>query len=189
MKNVPVTMEFAGSFETIPRVTLPSGYRIRTLTAGEGDIWASIERSVDEFPNEAEAYRRFAWEFQPFPLQMRERCFVLETDGGEPVGTASAWYDCRYRGHLWGRLHWVAIRPEFQGRGLARPLLAVAIKRLLLLHDQAFLDSSSSRETALRLYLDFGFVPVWNNDEERQVWVELAPILNHSSLGDTLQNA
>ena len=71
----------------------------------------------------------------------------------------------------WGRVHWMAIRPEFQGRGLGRALLTVICRRLRELgHERAYLHTSAARLAAIRLYLGFGFEPVLRNAEEETVW-------------------
>ena len=49
--------------------------------------------------------------------------FVCDATGRE-VGTATAWFNDDDRGLHWGRIHWVAISPDCQGRGLGRALVA-----------------------------------------------------------------
>jgi GNAT superfamily N-acetyltransferase len=95
---------------------------------------------------------------------------LLSPDGA-PIGTATAWFDKQYRGQEWGRLHWVAILPAWQGRGLGRPLLSVACARLQALHpDRAYLRTAPQRLAAIHLYLAFGFVPAIRTREDAQSW-------------------
>ena len=42
-------------------------------------------------------------------------------------GTATAWFDNGYHGEVWGRLHWLAIVPEFLDRPTALPSPRTAV--------------------------------------------------------------
>lgn len=56
------------------------------------------------------------------------------------------------------RVHWVAIRPAYQGRGLARPLLFDIGQTLRELgHTRATLTTSHQRALAIALYRKIGF--------------------------------
>ncbi len=182
MQQTSVTMVHQGplSHRTCP--DQPSGFRIRGLQPREAEVWAQIETAVNEFDTADGARQRFSWEFLPFPRQIPERCLLVETADGEPVGTASAWYDCQFQGQLWGRLHWVAILPDYQGKGLARPLLGQAMNRLALFHSRAFLDTDTKRIKAIKLYLDHGFVPHVRTERDEQAWQYIRQQLSHPVL-------
>jgi ribosomal protein S18 acetylase RimI-like enzyme len=80
-----------------------------------------------------------------------------------------------------GRVHWVAILPAFQGRGLAKPLLTAVCLRLRELgHTSAYLSTSAARIPALNLYRQFGFAPVIRDEMERAVWQEIELYLRHA---------
>ena len=66
---------------------------------------------------------------------------------------------CSGCGEERGRVHWVAIEPRFQGRGLAKPLLGAVMARLAHVHRTAYLTTQTTSYRAINLYLDFGFVP------------------------------
>lgn len=59
-----------------------------------------------------------------------------------------------------GRLHWLAIHPDWQGRGLAKPLISAALTLLAQHHDSAYLMTQIERQAAIHLYQKFGFEPV-----------------------------
>ncbi|MCH7478585.1 MAG: GNAT family N-acetyltransferase, partial [SAR324 cluster bacterium] len=57
-----------------------------------------------------------------------------------------------------GLIHWVGVHPEHRGAGLGKALNALAVKRLADLgYDEAWLNTSRSREAAVRLYESLGF--------------------------------
>ncbi len=186
MQARTVTMIHANPLPLRPTIPMPEGFRLRCLRPDEGPVWARIERTVNEFPSMEAALARFQWEFAPFPQQLSQRCFLVETTAGEPVGTTSAWYHAAFQGGLWGRIHWVAILPEYQGLGLARPLLVAALNRMALFHRRAFLDSDTSRIKALRLYLDYGFRPRLETDADTTAWSIVAQQLQHPVLRQCL---
>jgi GNAT superfamily N-acetyltransferase len=104
--------------------------------------------------------------------------FLLDCEG-VAVGTATAWFNNDYRGEKCGRIHWVAIVPEHQGRGLSKPLLSAACRRLEELgHHKAYLVTSSVRIPAISLYLRFGFAPDVRSDEDKKVWNEIMEHVN-----------
>ena len=106
-------------------------------------------------------------------LLAERQCFLL-SHAGDAVGTATAWFDDAFEGARWGRVHWVAILPEFQGRGLGSVLMTAVCRRLHELgHGRAFLRTAVNRIPAVRLYLRFGFEPHPRNAEEERLWLEI----------------
>jgi ribosomal protein S18 acetylase RimI-like enzyme len=76
------------------------------------------------------------------------------------VGTVTAW-EGSFEGERMGRVHWLAVVPEEQGKGLGALLLSVACERLRLLgFERAYLVTSPLRTAAIRLYKRFGFAGV-----------------------------
>jgi GNAT superfamily N-acetyltransferase len=104
---------------------------------------------------------------------MEDRCLFLVAPDGRTVGTTTAWYENDFCGRSWGRIHWVAIIPEFQGRGLAKPMMTAAMNRLTSSHDNAYLFTHTLRVPAVNLYLNFGFRPLVRSDAERAGWQDL----------------
>ena len=94
------------------------------------------------------------------------------------MGTATAWFDENHRGRPFGRVHWVAVVPENQGCGLSKPLLSRVCSALRELgHEDAYLTTSTVRVPAIRLYMQFGFVPEINSEEDTRVWGEMEKYL------------
>ncbi len=165
----------------IPAFTLPPGYSIRWYGQGDEKAWVEIQAASDRFNTiTPELYRgQFGTDV---PELHRRQCFILDHQG-MAIGTATAWFDENYRGRPFGRVHWVAIIPSSQGRGLAKPLMTTVCERLASLgHSRAYLTTSTARIPALNLYLRFGFVPEIKSESDRQAWQAVQDRL--STLGD-----
>ncbi|MDH7571644.1 MAG: GNAT family N-acetyltransferase, partial [Armatimonadota bacterium] len=129
MERISVIM-IRENLENLPRYGLPPGYGLRTYRLGDEAHWAEIETAAGEFASTERALAQFSKEFLPFPQELASRCFFLETKEGRAIGTATAWYHPSFRGEEYGRIHWVGIHPDFQGRGLSKPLVGAAMERL-----------------------------------------------------------
>ncbi|MCY3024450.1 MAG: GNAT family N-acetyltransferase, partial [Planctomycetota bacterium] len=110
------------------------------------------------------------------------RCFLVVDSKERAVGTISAWSNPAYRGQDYGRIHWVALRPSHQHKGLARPALAFALRRLALWHTRCYLVTQVTRLPAIKLYLDFGFQPDLSDQRLERLWCYLRDRLKHPAL-------
>jgi GNAT superfamily N-acetyltransferase len=155
--------------EPYPSYPLPAGFSVSWYERGGEDCWFDIQRQAD--PSNPITRATFSQYFGGAATELsRRQCYLLDA-AGQPVGTATAWFEQNYHGQEWGRLHWVAILPQHQGRGLGRPLLSVVCERMKSLHpERAFLRTASHRLAAIHLYLEFGFVPEIRNPGETAVW-------------------
>lgn len=137
--------------------TLPSGYSFRNYNIGDCGIWAKIVTSSGEFESVDKALSRFEIEFSQYEDDFSNRTiFLLENNSKSPIGTATAWYDSKNKNI--GRLHWVSIKKDFQGRGLSRPLIYEGVNLLKLKHNSAYLTTQESSWKAIKIYEDCGFV-------------------------------
>lgn len=164
-----------------PRFLLPAGHRVEVFSPGDESVWARIERSAGEFSAPEKALARFAAEFGDHREEMTRRCLFLREPGGEAIGTATAWYG-DFAGATWGRLHWVAIVPAFQGRGLAKPLVSQAIELMTRWHRRAYLTTQTTSFKAVKVYLDFGFRPTLDRPESPVAWGLMGRLLGHPAL-------
>ena len=168
----------------LPDIPFPEGFSIRAMRPGEAALWTDIERDAD--PVLTIRDELFEAEFgSDLPATLR-RCFFIVAERDVAVGTISAWYTRDYKGQDHGRLHWFAIRPSHQGRGLARPALSCTLRRMAQWHDRAWLDTSTSRLRAIKLYLDFGFQPDLDAPAARDAWRAVRQKLNHPALDAAL---
>lgn len=156
---IPIVM-VRENLDRIPQCRLPVGFSIRNFRRGEEEIWARIGAQAGGFGSFDEGMARFNDEFRFQIDEMESRCFFIVDDAtNQPVGTAMAWFDPDFNGKPCGRVHWVAIIPEYQGRGLAKPLITTVLNRMAESHDSAVLGTQTFRWNAVKLYLDFGFKP------------------------------
>ena len=158
--------------EGLPWFDPPPGFSVRAFAPGDEAHWLRIQAAADRFNEITPAL--FRREFGADVASLRARQRYLVAPDGVPIGTATAWFGVDPHGRAAGRLHWVAIVPAYQGRGLARSLLADACARLRDLgHDRAYLTTSSRRAAAIGLYSRFGFVPEVLGPEDAAAWAAL----------------
>jgi GNAT superfamily N-acetyltransferase len=168
----------------LPEHPIPDGYTLRLYEPNDAANWVKIHELADRYLEISPAlYER---EFGTDHAPLRERQFYLLDAAGTAIGTASAWFEREPRADVAGtpgRVHWVAIVPEHQGRGLAKPLLAAVLRRLRDLgHSSAVLGTSTARVPAIRLYRQFGFEPVLDDDDSIEIWRRLEEHVGESFL-------
>jgi len=165
----------------VPALGAPAGYAFSLYAPGDEAAWARIEHEAGEFSSADKALAHFADEFGAHTLEMGERCLFLRGPDGSAIGTTTAWHG-EHGGDTIGRLHWVAIVPRFQGRGLAKPLVSAALAGMRRWHDRAYLTTQTTSAVAVKVYLDFGFKPVMDSPDSREAWAAMAGILEHPAL-------
>ena len=160
------------NLDEIPSFELPPFFSIKWYEPGDEKRWVEIQKRADQY--NTITLELFDREFNRDTESLAQRqCFLIDTQG-TPIGTATAWFDNNHNGLPHGRLHWVAIVPEFQGQGLAKPLLTTVCQRLSELgHRRTYLNTSPRRIPAINLYLEFGFVPEIKDIHDSQVWDDI----------------
>jgi GNAT superfamily N-acetyltransferase len=142
---------------------------LRWFRTGDAVHWLRIHHDADPF-NEI-APELFTRQFGT-DLKRLETCQCFVQDSiGRVVGTGTAWADSARGDGDWGRVYWLAILRQYQGRGLGKPLLAAVCNRLRELgHARARVLTSTGRLPAVALYLSFGFQPEVRTEADRAVW-------------------
>jgi GNAT superfamily N-acetyltransferase len=165
-RNVSLHM-IRGSLDDIFDYPLPPGYSTRWYRPGDERLWVDVQSRAEEYIEITSEL--FVEQFGSDPRILTERqCFLCDAQG-EAVGTATAWFNDDY-----GQLHWVAVVPEVQGRGLSKPMLSVVLNRMAELgHTRCCLGTSTARIPAINLYLKFGFVPHIRDADDLAVWREM----------------
>lgn len=98
--------------------------------------------------------------------------FFIEDETGQAIGTASAWYG-ELNGEEMGRIHWVGIVPEHQGKKLAKPLLTFLLQQLASRHRKAYLKTQTTNLKAINAYLNLGFEPCIKAKTEEVIWEQV----------------
>lgn len=170
------------AFRPLP---LPEGFHFSTFQPGDEEEWIAIETSAREFVTRREGLEAWQHYYGGREEELPGRMYFVETETGEKVATATAYYEPEdLSGAGW--LHWVAVRREYQGRGLARPLIAQALYRLAQLHYPSVkIPTQTNTWLAASIYLDFGFHPFGPNLERNlEGYRILKTLTSHPALHD-----
>ena len=176
------------SLDGVPACELPVGYTLRGYRDGDDVVWARIQGEADRFNViDAGLFRR---QYGQALGALPDRMWFVEDADGEAVGTISNWWEHGPdHPNDRGRIHWVAVKPAHQRRGIARAMMSRALREMARHHEQAMLSTSSARPWALKLYLDFAFLPESSdleNEARLEAWRAAQAIIRHPRLAAVL---
>lgn len=136
----------------------PTGFSFTKYSDGDDLHWAEIETSVGEFKDVQDGLRYFQDHYLPAKDEVLSRVVFLRNGAGEKIGTLSSWWNYTDDSRN-SSLHWVAIKPEFQGKGLGRPLINYGIKTQIELDGDCdiYIHTQTWSHRAIALYLKEGF--------------------------------
>lgn len=171
--------------EEFPEYPLPDGYRFATYKPGDRDAWISIEKDAKEFESFVEGLDAWGRYYADKEDELPGRMVFVETDQGEKVATATAFYDITGRdrsGAAW--LHWVAVKRSHQGKGLSKPLICHVLGIMKELgYTHAKIPTQTYTWVACKIYLDFGFLPIPQNAvNSRDGWRIIKALTDHPAL-------
>lgn len=172
------------NLESIPQVPFPEGFGIRCMRLGEAALWTDIQRDTEEFAPITDG--TFEREFGDDLPATQWRCYFVTNEKGAAIGTISAWYSRDFKGQDYGRIHWVAIRPAYQGRGLGKAALSYTLNRMAEWHRRAWLATSTGRVPAVLMYLNFGFLPDMEAPRAREAWEQFRTRASHPAIDAAL---
>jgi ribosomal protein S18 acetylase RimI-like enzyme len=162
-KSLPyfdVIMRLPGGAGARALPALPDGFIYRRYAPGDGAAWCQTETDVREFDDAAQAGDYFRREFAPYPKELAARMVFVVTPDGVPVANAAAWWRQDAALGRVASLHWVAVRPPWQGLGLGRAVTCMALS-LFAQNGQAdedvWLTTQTWSHRAIDLYLSLGF--------------------------------
>ncbi|MEZ4640272.1 MAG: GNAT family N-acetyltransferase [Caldilineaceae bacterium] len=155
--NVSVHM-ISDPIGAFPVIDLPMGYSFRAYRTGDEATWNFVQRGAERFFEiEDTLFRR---EFGHDEAILAQRMAFVVAPNGDAAATITAWWQDDWRGRgRWGQIHWVAVHPAHQRRGLSKPMMTWAMQQLAASYPRAMLGTSTGRAWAIKVYLDFGFVP------------------------------
>jgi predicted GNAT family acetyltransferase len=156
------------SLDSFPHYALPHPFTIRWYQTGDEAHWLAMKAHSDHLHRADLAYYQRTYGAHAALLPQRQ-AFLCDQNG-HPIGTATAWFE-QFANQQYGKVNWVFIVPEAQGRGLAKPLLTAIGQRLLDLgHRRALLYTLVGRLPAIHLYQQFGFVPYLRDETDVRAW-------------------
>ena len=171
-------------FDNLPDCDLPPGYRFRPYRPGDDTVWTQVQRAAEPF-NEVDD-ELFEREYGSARDELPSRMWFVRSSAGEDIASISAWWEqSRDVPDDRGRIHWVAVHPNHQRRGITKPMMTLAMQRLAKSHPSAMLDTSSGRPWAVKVYLDFDFRPAASDlaDPSRlAAWHNVQRVIEHPAL-------
>ncbi len=138
-------------------IKLPEGYSIRTYRPGDEQAWAAVMCAAGEQTSPEEALATFTQRYLAYAA-LTDRIFFAVDAQGHIVGSAIAWQDDPRSPGL-RALHWVAVDPAHQSKGLGRALCQTCL-RLFRREDNAapvYLHTQPWSWKAILLYISLGF--------------------------------
>lgn len=162
-----------GDITKVPPYALPEGYRFVPYADNDKDAWIAIELSAREFTDYEQGLEAWNRYYAAKLDELPNRMFFIETTAGEKVATATAFYDIHGRDQSNdGWLHWVAVKREYQGLGLSKPLITYVLRKMNQLgHTHAKIPTQTNTWLACKLYMDLGFTPIEKNlKRNREGW-------------------
>lgn len=171
--------------DDMPSYPLPDGYHFVFYAPGDETCWVQIERSAKEFDNDARGFEIWNTYFKPIEGSLPTHQIFIETEDGTKVATASTFsYHPEKDAPGVGWVQWVAVRRDYQGQGLARPLIS---RILQIMRDLGYkiakIPTQTTSWVACKLYMDFGFKPTAQSAQESEKgWRILKTLTNHPIL-------
>lgn len=166
---------------------LPEGYRYVFFQPGDRDEWIDIEMSAKEFTTYEQGLESWNRYYGDKEDELIKRMVFIEDAKGRKAATATAFYDISGKDQSGdGWLHWVAVRREYQGRGLAKPLITHVLEIMRDLgYTHAKIPTQTTTWLACRVYLDLGFRPIPGNAaRNRDGWRIVKTLTNHGALSE-----
>ncbi|MHB1463324.1 MAG: GNAT family N-acetyltransferase [Armatimonadota bacterium] len=142
----------------IPEFEVPAGYTIVGYQPGDEIAWGEIESSVLEFETPKDATEYFLRDYVAYDTEVKRRTLFAKDATGRKVGTFTAWWN--YTGlRRVPFLHWVAVLPEHQGRGVGKALVAAGVRLMVEIEGdcEMFLHTQTWSHKAIRIYRWAGF--------------------------------
>ena len=162
---------------------LPDGFSYCFYKEGDINDWVKIHISSKEFSNIKKSFQYFHDFFGSFEDELNKRCiFIVDNETQEKVASATISklekeeYGCK------ATIDFVAIKKEYQGKHLSKPLLSRVIELSKELgYEKVLLCTQTHTWLAVKIYLDMGFIPNITKDSYAG-WQIINTIINHEKL-------
>lgn len=155
------------------QAALPAGYRLRTYQVGDEAAWATLMNTGDMGFWDA-AITRDKLTGRPYP-QFDPAGLFMVTFGQEEqiVGSACAWL-AEPEETQTGILHMVCVLPAHRGQRLSYVVCLAVLRHF---RERGFqrvrLNTGAQRPGAVKVYLELGFQPVYDEPWHPEVWQQI----------------
>lgn len=176
-----------GSLDNLSEYSLPYGYHFEFYKDGDRDTWIEIEQSAKEFSDYDEGLAAWNRYYSGSENELHNRMVFVVNESGEKVATATAFYDINRKDKSGaGWLHWVAVKREYQGKGLSKPLITYVLHVMKTLgYNHAKIPTQTNTWLAVKVYLDLGFKPIPENAVNSYIgWCIIKTLTKHKALKD-----
>ncbi len=179
-----IDLVFEGGLDNIPRYELPKGYRFVFYKPGDKSAWIDIEISAKEIlsgEHGEECWQRY---YGNAESELAERMIFIEDESGEKVATATAFYDIHKPAEPGeGQLHWVAVKKEFQGKNLSKPLITYTLAVMKQLgYTRVKIHTQTNTWLACKIYYDLGFRPEADSLQRNKAGWKMVELLTGRSM-------
>lgn len=159
---------------------LPNGYHFEYYKQGDEYDWIDIHISTGEFTSIDMGLEYFHTFFDSFINELDKRLiFIVEDNTNLKVGTSTI--SLLNNGEC--AVDWLAIRREYQGKKLSKPLISKTVELAKELgHNKITLHTQTTTWLAAIIYLDYGFEIL--NKEEKEGWGILKTLTHHPKLNE-----
>lgn len=171
------------NFDDAKKYELPNGF-VFVFFSGQKDVdeWIKIHIKSGEFASYERGLSYFNLFYSKFLNELNKRLFFIEYNG-KKIATATISPTDAYGYHA--VIDWLAIIKDFQGKGLAKPLISKCIDLAKSLgYGKLLLHTQTHTWLAAKLYLDMGFKPFVT--EDKKGFQILKTIINHEKLKEFL---
>ena len=144
-----------------PKYELPEGYEFVFYKDGDVEKWSEVQTAVGSFESGEIGTQVFLRDFvNGQVLNAEERVIFVKAPNGDYIATAALWDGDNF-GDRKQRPHWIAVRDEHAGKGIAKAMLTFLMdlyNKLGYENDFVYLTTGTRNYPAIKLYEKFGFV-------------------------------
>ena len=165
----------------IPEFELPDGYSFRMYKDGDEKFWVDIEVSSGDISDTKTGFEKFEKYYGKYRKELEDRMVFVLNDNQEPVGTATGFFidEDKIENSNMGKLHWVAIKNEYKGKGLSKPMITKVMQIMHELgHKGAILHSQTHTWLACKIYQSIGWEAYRPESQSIEEFSECWEIIN-----------
>ncbi len=155
-----------------PKYELPEGYEFVFYKDGDAEKWSEVQTAVGSFESVEIGTQVFLRDFvNGQVLNAEERVIFVKAPNGDYIASAALWDGDNY-GDREQRLHWIAVRDEHGGKGIAKAMLTFLMDLYNKLGYDGFiyLTTGTRNYPAVKIYEKFGFTIY---DDKKSLFPEL----------------